>query len=294
MIPPGYDHALHPYAPQPARPELRWPGGKRVAAYLLLHVEHTEIVPPEGTHRDPRFRGAFFTGTPDWHSWSYRDYGNRIGVWRVLDALDALKLPASVAVNLLAAQRHPELIAACAQRGFEPVAHGISASRMVTARLTAAEERAHIVEARDGLAAIWPGATGWLGQDHGATEASTRLLAEAGFAYALDWANDDEPYRHASGLLAVPPPAEWDDVQTLWLRRVPVTRWPMLVRDALDGLLAEPRVGRVLGIGVHPWMLGAPHRIRYLRESLADLAARDGVWIATAGEIAREAAGQLR
>jgi hypothetical protein len=118
-------------------------------------------------------------------------------------------------------------------------------------------------------------------------------LAEAGFAYSLDWANDDEPYRHASGLLALPPPADWDDVQTLWLRGVPVTRWPGLVRDALDRLLAEPRGGRVLGIGVHPWMLGAPHRVRYLRESLEGLASREGLHIATAGELATLARAAL-
>jgi peptidoglycan/xylan/chitin deacetylase (PgdA/CDA1 family) len=288
MIPPrGPDHALHAWSPQPERPDFRWPGGQRVALYLLLHVEHTEIVPPEGTHRDPRFRGAFFSGTPDWHSYSYRAYGNRIGIWRILDLLDALRLPASVAINLMAAARHPEIVAACRARGFEPLAHGRSASRMVTARMTEAEEAAEIAEVRDELAKLWPGATGWLGQDHGATAASTRLLAEAGFAYALDWANDDEPYRHASGLLALPPPGEWDDVQTLWLRRVPVTRWPGLVREALDRLLAEPRGGRVLGLGIHPWMLGAPHRIRYLREALEDVAAREGVFVATAGDLAR-------
>jgi peptidoglycan/xylan/chitin deacetylase (PgdA/CDA1 family) len=294
MIPArGADHAIHPWSPQPQRPDFRWPGGARVAVYLLLHIEHTEIEPPADAHRDPRFRGAFFTGTPDWHGWSYRDYGNRIGAWRILDLLDALQLPASVAVNTLAARRHPELIAACAARGFEPVAHGISASRMVTPRMTEAEERAHILAARDELAEIWPGATGWLGQDHGATARTTGLLAEAGFAYSLDWANDDEPYRHASGLLALPPPAEHDDVQTLWLRRVPVARWPGLLRDALDRLLAEPRGGRVLGIGIHPWMLGAPHRIRYLRESLQDLASREGVHIATAGTLAAEAGRRL-
>jgi len=165
----------------------------------------------------------------------------------------------------------------------------LSASRMITARMTEAEERGHILAARDELRRIWPGATGWLGQDHGATARTTALLAEAGFEWSLDWANDDEPYRHASGLLALPPPAEHDDVQTLWLRRVPVARWPGMLRDALDRLLAEPRGGRVIGIGIHPWMLGAPHRIRYLRESLQDLASRQGVYLATAGEIAAEA-----
>ncbi len=290
MIPPrGLDHDIHTWSPQPSRPGFLWPGGERVAAYVLLHLEHTEIVPPDGSHRDPRFRGAFYSGTPDWHAWSYREYGNRIGIWRVLDLLDRLRLPASVAVNLMAARRHPEIVRACTARGFEPLAHGVSASRMVTSRLTEAEERAVIEEARDGLAALWPGATGWLGQDHGATPATTRLLREAGFGFSLDWANDEEPYFHASGLLALPPPGEWDDVQALWLRPVPVTRWPALVRDALDRLLAEPRGGRVLGLGVHPWMLGAPHRIRYLREALEDLARRDEVHVATAGELARHA-----
>jgi peptidoglycan/xylan/chitin deacetylase (PgdA/CDA1 family) len=293
MIPHGPDHAIHGYAPPSARPEFRWPGGKRVAAYILLHIEHTEIEPPGDAHRDPRFRGAFFTGTPDWHGWSYRDYGNRIGAWRILDMLDALGLPVSVAVNTLAARRHPELIAACRGRGFEPVAHGIAASRMITARMTEAEERAHIGSARDELAGIWPGATGWLSQDHGATARTTALLREAGFVFGLDWANDDEPYRHAAGLLALPPPAEHDDVQTLWLRRVPVTRWPGLVKDALDRLLAEPRGGRVIGIGIHPWLLGAPHRVRYLRESLHDLASRPGLHVATAGALAVHAMDNL-
>jgi peptidoglycan/xylan/chitin deacetylase (PgdA/CDA1 family) len=286
MIPPGPDHALHPWRAAPDRPPFLWPGGARAAAYVLLHIEHTEIVPPAGAHRDPRFRGAFFTGTPDWHGWSYRDYGNRIGAWRILELLDALKLPASVAVNSLAAARHPELIAACAARGFEPLAHGVSASRMITSAMTEAEERAHILEARDGLARAWPGATGWLGQDHGATPRTPRLLAEAGFAFNLDWANDEAPYRHQGGLLALPPPAELDDVQTLWLRRVPAPRWPDLVRDALDRLLAEPPCGRVLGLGIHPWLLGAPHRIGHLRAALAALAGREGLCIATCGDLA--------
>jgi peptidoglycan/xylan/chitin deacetylase (PgdA/CDA1 family) len=294
MLPRGLDHSIHPFLPQPLRPDFLWPGGKRVAAYVLLHIEHTEIVQPDDAHRDPRFRGAFFTGTPDWHTYSYREYGNRIGAWRVLDLLQELGLRASVAVNRLAAERHPELIAACAAQAHEPVAHGFSASRMVTAQMTEEEERAHIVTAQDGLGRVWPGATGWLGQDHGATARSTHLLRDAGFEFSLDWANDEEPYLHASGLIAMPPPSEWDDVQTLWLRRVPVWRWPALLRDALDRLLTEPRGGRVLGIGVHPWMLGAPHRIRYLRESLQDLGSREGLHLATAGGLAAHARAMLQ
>ncbi|NKE47386.1 polysaccharide deacetylase family protein [Roseomonas frigidaquae] len=289
MIRRGMDHAIHGFSAQPTRPDFRWPGGRRVAVYLLLHLEHTELQPPEGTHRDPRFRGAFFSGNPDWTTYTQRDYGNRIGAWRILELLDRLHLPASVAVNLMAAQRHPELVAAYRDRGYEPVAHGLAASRMTTGRMTEAEEAAQIARVRDELAKLWPGATGWLGQDHGATPHTTRLLAEAGFDYGLDWANDEEPYLHASGLLALPPPGEWDDVQTLWLRRVPAPSWPALVAEALDRLLAEPRGGRVLALGIHPWLLGAPHRIRYLGEALADLARRTDLHIATVGALAIQA-----
>jgi peptidoglycan/xylan/chitin deacetylase (PgdA/CDA1 family) len=290
----GSDHALHPFSAQPTRADFRWPGGRKAALYLLLHLEHTEIAPPEDSHRDPRFRGAFFSGFPDWTGFTQCEYGNRIGAWRILDLLDRLQLPASVAINLMAARRHPELVAACRERGHEPVAHGTSASRMTTSRTTEAEEAGGIATVRDELGKIWPGATGWLGQDHGATAATTRLLAEAGFDYGLDWANDDEPYLHNSGLLALPPPGEWDDVQTLHLRRVPVTRWPALVAEALDRLLAEPRGGRVLGLGIHPWLFGAPHRIRYLDESLSDLARRTDLHIATAGKLAAAARAALR
>ena len=164
----------------------------------------------------------------------------------------------------------------------------VAATRMITARMDEATERATIRESRDRVAQAWGVVPrGWHGQDFGATDRTSRLLAEEGFAYTLDWPNDEAPYwhNHDRSLVAVPAMAEWDDVQTVWLRRVPLDRFPGLVSDAVEGLLTAP-TPRVLGIGVHPWMLGAPHRIRYLREALRRVVGRPGVVPATAGQIA--------
>jgi len=287
----GMDHDIHPFSPVAARPEFRLAGGARLAVYLLLHIEYWELEPPAGAHRDPRFRGEFGAFFPEYRAWSQREYGNRIGAYRILEALDRHRLPATAAVDLLAARRHPNLLEEVRARGYEIAGHGIAVTRMITSRMTETEERACLAEARDGLAALTgaPPAS-WLGPDHGATPRTSRLLAELGFRYTLDWANDEEPYLHhpPDGIVALPAPGEWDDAQTLWLRRVPVQKYPDLVGEAVERLLAEPRGGRVLGLGLHPWVLGAPHRIRYLREALERVAGRPGVLIATAGEIAAQ------
>jgi peptidoglycan/xylan/chitin deacetylase (PgdA/CDA1 family) len=265
------------------------PGGERVAFFVLLHLEYWELLPPDDAFRDPRFRNEFGNYFPEYHVWTYREYGARIGVFRILDLLAELSLPVSVAVNALAAERYRNLVAIVRDRGYEPVAHGISANRMITSRMGEDAERRHIAEARDRLAQVWGAApSGWHGQDFGATERTSRLLAEAGFAYTLDWANDEAPYWHNPdrSLVAVPAQPDWDDVQTHWLRRVPIDKMPALLGDAADRLLAEDDGARVLGIGLHPWMIGAPHRIRYLRETLGRVVRRPGLRPMTTGEIA--------
>jgi peptidoglycan/xylan/chitin deacetylase (PgdA/CDA1 family) len=287
----GSDHDIHPYSPQPMRPEWRLPGGAKLAVVILLMVEAREITPPPDAWRDPRFRNEFGSFEPDWRSWTTREYGSRVGAYRLLDSLDRHGLAATAPVNLLAARRHPELLAALMAQGIEIAAHGIAETRMITSRMAEAEERAHILESRDGLASLTGApAEGWLGQDAGGTPRTARLLAEAGFRYSLDWANDEEPYLHAvpGGLVAVPHPMDLDDAQLLFLRRVPVQRWPGLVAEAMDALLAEPRGGRVLTLGLHPWLAGQPQRIRYARDVLAEVARRRGdVLVTTAATIAR-------
>jgi allantoinase len=294
----GMDHAIYPFSALPTRPPFRLPTRAQVAFFVTLYIEHWELLPPDTVYRDPRMRGEFGAYTPDFRFWSMREYGNRIGIYRILDLLQRLGLRASVAINAMAAERHPHLVHRARAAGHEPVAHGIAATRMITSRMDEAAERAEIMDATDRLAAVWGArAAGWCGQDAGATPRTSTLLAELGFRYTLDWPNDEQPYWHNPdrSLVAVPAQTEWDDLQLLGLRRVPVQNFPALVADGLDQLAIEASASaRVMGIGVHPWMLGAPHRIRYLVETLEAVAARSDVVVATAGEIATWYADQTR
>jgi peptidoglycan/xylan/chitin deacetylase (PgdA/CDA1 family) len=281
------DHTIYPYSALPTRPPLTLPGGAKLAFYVLLHLDYYELLPPNDAYRDPRYRGEFGNYSPEYRAWTYRDYGARVGIFRILDLLARHGIVASVAVNAMAAERYAPRIRELRDAGHEPVAHGISASRMMTSRMSEAEQRQFITESRDRLAQGWGAMPrGWHGQDYGVTERTSALLAELGFGYTLDWPNDEQPYWHNPdrSLVAIPAPAEWDDVHTHWLRKVPVQSYPTLVGDAVDQLLTEEG-GRVMGIGLHPWMIGAPHRIRYLREALDRVVGRPGVVTATAGQI---------
>ncbi len=106
----------------------------------------------------------------------------------------------------------------------------------------------------------------------------------------LDWPNDDQPYEMTTDptLISIPNHMEWDDVQALWLRRIPNPRYPELIGKAFWALHGEgARSGRLFGFSLHPWVIGQSHRIRYLEETLGDITAIDGVWQTTAGDIAR-------
>lgn len=287
---PGMDHDLYPYSALPDRPPLSWPGGARVAFAVVLHLEHWELDPPAAAVRDPRFKDPMGDFRPDFRAYTLREYGNRVGIFRIFDAFDRHGVRPTVAVNAAACERYPYLIEECVRRGWEFAAHGIHATRMVTAKLTEAQERALIGRAVDTVtAATGRRPRGWVGQDYGETARTPQLLAEAGMEYVADWPNDDQPYpmTTAPSLISIPSQAEWDDVQLLWHRRVFTQRYPALIEEALSVLHAEgASSGRYFGLGIHPWLFGMPHRIRYLNEALDRIAGFDGLWRATLGEVA--------
>jgi peptidoglycan/xylan/chitin deacetylase (PgdA/CDA1 family) len=202
----------------------------------------------------------------------------------VLDVLDRYQVRAGVAVNAMAAERYPYLIEQFKKRKYEFIAHGHSANRMITSRMSEAEEKAEIA-AIEKTAGVRP--KGWLGQDYGESQRTPKLLADAGLDYVLDWPNDDQPYPMKVGkpFVSMPNQPEWDDVQQLLLRRIPTTRYPDLVGEAFELLHQEG--GQVFNLTVHPWLMGTPHRIKYLDEALRRIERFGNVWQATPGEIAR-------
>jgi allantoinase len=283
----GMDHALYPFRAMPTRPPLHWPGGARLAMTVLLHLEYWELEAPEGSVRDNRFTGEYGFYFPEFRPFTQREYGNRIGIFRVLDLLDAFGLKVSVAANSMALIRYRELVERLNARGYEFVAHGEAQTRMMSSAMTEDEERTVIARTTQAFVQeLGAQPQGWLGPDSGESPRTPQLLAEAGYRYVLDWPNDDQPYAMTTTppIISVPNQMEWDDVTALWLRKVPNARYPGLVGEAAESLAAEG--GRSFVLSLHPWVIGQPHRIKHLKAALERLSRLDGVWHATAGEIA--------
>lgn len=285
----GMDHSLYRYSAMPARPQWRWPGDRPLAAWVVVYLEYWELDPPRGTHRNPGAHGMWGSQFPDLRTWSYRLYGERIGIWRILDVLERRGVRATVAAGAEICRRYPDLITECARRGHEIAAHGTHATRMITSRMSEAEERAHIDTAIEAVAqTTGTRPRGWFSQDQGESPETPERVAAAGFDYLADWPNDDQPYWFTTRtpLVSLPLSTELDDLQLLWMRQQPTWRYPALVEAAAARLSLEAAAGaRTLALGVRSWLFGRPHRIRYLDEALAALAARTDTWQATAAEV---------
>jgi allantoinase len=286
----GMDHALYDFSALPVRRRLEWPGGARVALWICLHLEYWELDPPADAQHPAGIEGTWQIFAPDYRTFAHREYGNRIGVFRVLDALDAHGFPVTVAANAAVCRRYPALIRECVSRGWEIAAGGTHATRTITSRMSAADERAYIAESRTAVTECTQSAPGgWVGQDFSESYRTPYLVAEQGFRYIADWPNDEQPYWMGTTprVVSVPQQTEWDDVTLLWLRQIATDRFPRIFGEALETLSRDPAgSGRTCVLNVHPWLFGQPHRIRYLRETLAAIAACEHVWRATALDIA--------
>jgi peptidoglycan/xylan/chitin deacetylase (PgdA/CDA1 family) len=287
---PGMDHTHYPFRTLPDAPRFVWAGGARIAFTVTVMLDYWELDAPQGESPDPRIvspLGKFF---PDWLTWSHRQYGARVGIFRILDVLDRFDIKPSVALGTEAAKRYPELVDALLQRDACFMAHGDYATRRITSRMP--DERGAIIAARDGVAAaIGVAPKGWCGQDFNQSADTPARLAEAGFQYTTDWANDDRPYLLDGRLLALPPQPEWNDLECMWLRQVTPPVWQANIVEAFEVLHAEG--GNVFNLTLHPWIAGQAHRIRYLRDALHQVLGKPQVWRTTTDAVAEAARTQL-
>ena len=278
------DHDLYEFSALPGRPRWRWSGGQGLAACAIVFLEHWEAVPAEGSLRDPRFVGEYGSFSPDYRSWTQREYGLRIGVHRVLDALREVGIRPAIAANAMVLERMPDLVARLNAQGCEWIAHGLASTRMMHARMTLEEQRRHIRASLAGIRrATGAQPKGWVSQDWGTTPQTPALLADEGLRFTLDWTNDDQPYRLRTTppVTSIPMSAEWDDVQCQWLRNLSPRTHSQLVIDAFGQLhreCAETSRAAVFGLAIHPWVSGMPSRIAGLRETLRAIATHTDVW----------------
>ena len=287
----GMDHEHYDWSPLSTRGALRWPDGARVAVCVIVSLDHMEWEPPPGSFQAGNLAGGTaIRPFPDYTRMSHREYGHRVGIFRVLDALEKAGIPATVAMDALSAENYPYLVRHCLDRGCEIIAHGQSVSRMITNNMTEQEEQAYIQESVRAITrATGTHPQGWLGPEYGESERTPQLLAQEGITYLCDWANDEQPYpiKSPSGeIFALPILWELDDVGAISLRKVPVQRYGQMLNESFDQLYQDGSDnGRVLVLHLHPWLIGQPFRIRYLEEALDHMMRRQGVWGASGKEI---------
>ncbi len=288
----GMDHDHYDWSPlNSSRAAIEWPGRARVALCVIVSLEHLEWSRPAGGYQVPNLAGGYGQGPfPDVAAWSHREYGNRVGIFRVLKVLEKHGITATVAMDALTAEHYPFLVRHCLARGCEIIGHGVSVNRMITSGMSEDEEFEYIRASLATLTrATGSAPRGWLGPEYGESARTPRLLAAAGIRYVCDWANDEQPFPlkvpHGE-LYALPVTLPLDDINALWERRMDIDRYGCMITETFETLYREgAHNGRLLVLNLHPFLIGQPFRIGCLDAALGRIVRRPDVWTATGSEI---------
>lgn len=276
------ENALFDYSPITERPPIRWPDGARVAFYIGLNVEHFLIDRPST---------SIWPGTadlvPDALNYGWRDYGPRVGIWRIADILDRHRVRASVLLNSDVVHHNPQIIKAGLERDWAWLAHGQTNS-ILHAAMDRDQERAVLARVVDTIAdATGRRPRGWMGPGLTETFHTPGLLAELGLTYVLDWTNDDQPYPlNVPGMLSLPYTVELNDLG-LFSKGTTGPEFVQIIKDQYEQLHADAEDGgRVMALALHPFVTGQAFRAKYLDQALAYLAAQPDIWLTTSDQIA--------
>jgi peptidoglycan/xylan/chitin deacetylase (PgdA/CDA1 family) len=284
----GMDHDRYDWSPLPQRRPVAWPGGARIALWVVPALEWFPLDMKGQPFKPP---GAMQTSYPDLRHYTLRDYVNRVGIFRVMEALGRHAIPASVAVNAAVAVRYPSLVKSCVTRGWEIIANGLDMDHLHHGGLGEEQERALVEQSlrilRD---AAGDRVRGWLSPAKSESFATPDLLREAGVEYVCDWVNDDMPYAmrtRAGELVAMPHPVDIDDYTILVQNHHSEDDFRDALIDQFDLLYREasPENGRVMAMSLHPWIIGQPYRIGALEQALQYIMQQRGVWAATGSQI---------
>lgn len=280
-------HGRYDYAPIVERPVYDWPNGARLAVYIAINIEAFPFGEGMGPDLNPR------QPEPDVVNHGWRDWGNRVGIWRLLELMDEFAMPASALMNTSVYDACPQIPLALRARGDEIVGHGhTNAERQaelgaegeaamiaaVTARLTAQEGRAP---------------QGWMGPWVNQTRQTPELLRQHGYRYTMDWMMDDQPIwlRTDHGpLLALPYARPTNDICLLHGAKWTPQAWADALIDQIDEMLLQAKKQPVVfNLSLHPYLMHG-FRLRHLRRVFAHMAGLgDQLWVARSGEIAAAA-----
>jgi allantoinase len=274
------EHGRFAYSAIIDRPPVRWPNGARLALWVIPNIEHFQF--------DQTYGGTANTA-PDLIGYAPRDYGNRVGVWRIMEAMDKHGIRGTAALNGAVCEFEPRIIEEGNKRGWEWMGHCMTNSR----RLSGADEASERKIIADTVRTLREGTgkapRGWLGAGLAETTRTPELLREQGIDYVADWVNDDQPYRMRTAhgdLYSIPYSVEINDRVAYDERKVTPPEFARMIREQFDCLYQEGETSaRVMAICLHPWISGVPHRMPYLREALSYIDGHAEIWWATGSEI---------
>lgn len=282
----GYDHDLYPYETLPQRAPVAWPDGKTVAAWIVVSLEWFPILPSDTPFRAP---GHMQTAYPDYRHYTAREYGTRVGFYRLLDAFATAGVRVSVAANSAIAERYPSIIRDVVSAGHEIIAHSTDMNGTIASGLPIDEERALIAQSLDTLERVaGTRPRGWHSIARSQSFNTVPLLKELGLDYCVDWTNDEAPWAFSNGLVNVPLNHELSDRQILNVQQQSVDSYAEQILDAHDWLTreaAEQGGGRLLPLHVTPYIIGLPYRMDAFEALLAELAGRANSWFARGDQI---------
>jgi peptidoglycan/xylan/chitin deacetylase (PgdA/CDA1 family) len=276
-----------PYSPIINRPVLRWPNHAQLALWVIPNIEFFAL-----NEKVPAASGGTSAPVPDVPTWSSRDYGNRVGVFRLMEVLDRHGIRATVALNSELCTEHPKIIEEGNKRQWEWMGHCESNTRRLNEAPPGDEPR--II--KNALATIervtGQRPRGWLGSGLQETWDTLDLLAAERCDYVCDWTNDDQPYimvlDGGRTLISVPYSHEINDKPAFERFHRTADEFRQMICRQFDVLYREgAKSGRVMAIALHPYLTGVPHRIGAFEAALEHISKHDRVWKTTGAEIAR-------
>jgi peptidoglycan/xylan/chitin deacetylase (PgdA/CDA1 family) len=280
-----HEHDRFPYSAIVDRPKLTWPNGARVAIWVIPNIEHFLFDRPSSSLVD------FTTGfVPDVLNYSWRDYGVRVGIWRLMEMMEKHGMKGTVALNSDAALHYPRIIEAGDALGWEWMGHGITNSVLINGQPEEDERKiirtvVDTIKERTGAAP-----RGWLSPGLTESHRTLDLLAEVGIRYVANWVNDEQPYPmrvKGGSMLSLPYSAEVNDFGPFLLHGQTGEDFARMISDQFDVLYEDgAKTGRVMAIALHPFLIGHPHRAKHFAKALAHIASRREVWLTTGSEIA--------